>query len=130
MGGIVYIRVPGMQDPKYILKSTIDGRFLFYLTSRDGQIILTSATYLSKSKAVNALFAVQINCTRDELFVRHELSNDQFGFELKAINGKILAGREMYFSSEARENGIELIKQSGYTSQVDDQTVDEAILVF
>jgi len=112
-----------MSHPKYILKSTSNDRFHFNLTAKNGQVILTSQTYSAKSNAVNGIVSVQMNSSMEERYDRKMASNDHYYFNLKANNGQVIGTSEMYTSSEARDNGIESVKQNGQTIEVEDLTL-------
>lgn len=112
-----------MLHPKYILKITNDERYHFNLTAKNGQVILTSQTYNSKSGAVSGIVSVQINSARDERYSRNKTSTNLYYFNLKANNGQVIGTSEMYTSSEARDNGVESVKQNGQSLNVEDQTL-------
>lgn len=112
-----------MAHPKYILKTTTNEKFHFNLTAKNGQVILTSQTYISKSGAVNGIVSVQLNSPNEERFERNKSENGQFFFNLKANNGLVIGTSELYTSAEARDAGIESVKVNGRTLEVDDQTL-------
>jgi uncharacterized protein YegP (UPF0339 family) len=112
-----------MSHPKYILKSTIDDKFHFNLTAKNGQVILSSQTYTSKSGAINGIVSVQVNSSRDDHFVRGISTDDQYYFNLKANNGLVIGTSEMYTTKEARDNGIESVRENGYTKEIEDMTL-------
>jgi len=112
-----------MPHPKYILKSTHDDRYHFNLTARNGHIILTSQTYLTKSSAIKGIESVQINSLIQSQYIRNTASNGLFYFDLKASNGIVIGTSEMYASLESRETGIESVKRNGQIAEVDDQTL-------
>jgi len=112
-----------MSHPKYILKSTADEKFHFNLTAKNGQVILSSQTYTSKSNAVNGIISVQINSSYEDHFVKGMSTNGQHYFNLKANNGQVIGTSEMYTTKEARDNGIESVKENGYTREIEDKTL-------
>jgi hypothetical protein len=111
-----------MSHPKYILKTTSNEKFHFNLTAKNGQVILTSQTYISKASAVNGLVSVQINSTNEERYERSRSENGQFFFNLKASNGQVIGTSELYTTAEARDGGIESVKINGGTLEVEDRT--------
>jgi uncharacterized protein YegP (UPF0339 family) len=112
-----------MNHPKYILKSTTNDRYHFNLTARNGQVILTSQTYTTKSNAINGIESVQVNSPVEERYSRDKASNNQYYFNLRANNGQTIGTSEMYTTSDACDNGIESVKLNGPTSDIDDQTL-------
>ena len=112
-----------MPHPKYILKSSTDDRFHFNLTAKNGQVILSSQLYTTKSNAINGIVSVQINSTKEERYAREKSSNGQFYFNLNASNGQVIGTSEMYTTAEMRDNGIESVKQNGHTLEIEDQSL-------
>jgi uncharacterized protein len=112
-----------MPHPKFILKLTTDERFHFNLTARNGQVILTSQTYTTKAAALQGISSVQTNSPHDEMYSRYPSTNDQYYFNLKANNGQVIGTSEMYNSVDARDNGIESVRQNGQTRELEDQTL-------
>jgi uncharacterized protein YegP (UPF0339 family) len=112
-----------MKNPKYILKSTSDERFHFNLTAKNGQVILSSQMYASKSNTINGIVSVQINSAREERYAREKSTNGQYYFNLKANNGQVIGTSEMYTTAEMRDNGIESVKENGATLHIEDLTM-------
>jgi uncharacterized protein YegP (UPF0339 family) len=116
-----------MSHPKYILKSSADERFHFNLTARNGQVILSSQMYTTKANAINGIVSVQMNSPREDRYVREKSADAQFYFNLKANSNQVIGTSEMYTTSEARDNGIESVKQNGHTIEIEDQTFVSAV---
>ena len=91
---------------KFELKVSSNGKYHFNLKAGNGQIILSSEMYESKSAAENGIESVQKNATDDARFERKESSNGKNYFSLKASNGQVIGKSEMYESASAMENGI------------------------
>lgn len=106
---------------KYVLKKTTDGQFMFNLKAGNGEIILTSERYTSKSGAENGIESVRTNSPHDERYERKKSASNQPYFVLKAVNGQVIGKSEMYSSESARETGIASVKTNGPGSPVDDQ---------
>ncbi|MBP3543214.1 MAG: YegP family protein [Lachnospiraceae bacterium] len=51
-------------------------------------------------------------------------TNTGIKFDLKAVNGQVIATSEVYSSKEACENGIESVKKNAPIAAVEDQTVE------
>ena len=95
---------------KFELKEAANGQFHFNLKAGNGQIILSSEMYSSRSGAENGITSVQKNAGDDARYDRKESSNGKPYFTLKAGNGEVIGRSEMYESTSAMENGIESVK--------------------
>ena len=87
------------------LKKTKDGQFMFNLRAANGEIILTSERYTSRSGARRGIESVRKNAPSDSRFERKP-SGTQFIFRLRATNGKIIGASERYTTQAALEKGI------------------------
>lgn len=97
---------------KFELKTAANGKYHFNLKAGNGQIILSSEMYESKSAAENGIASVQSNAADDARYERKESSNGKPYFNLKASNGQAIGKSEMYESAAAMENGIESVKKN------------------
>lgn len=107
---------------KFELKNAKDGQIMFVLKAGNGEVILTSELYQSKSGAQNGIESVKENAVIDK---RYEIKTSSAGepyFVLKAANGEIIGTSEMYSSETGMENGIASVKENAPSAQVDDQT--------
>ncbi len=107
---------------KYELKKSASGKFHFNLKAGNGQIILSSEMYESKSAAENGIESVRKNGGSDANFEKKTSTGGQPYFSLKAGNGQQIGRSEMYNSDDARDNGIESVKTNSSSTAVDDQT--------
>lgn len=107
---------------KYDLKKSPSGKFMFNLKAGNGEIILTSELYESKSAAENGIESVKKNSASDDNFERKEAKSGQPYFVLKAGNGQTIGKSEMYNSASSMENGIKSVMKNGPDARVDDQT--------
>ncbi|MEM9687675.1 MAG: YegP family protein [Bacteroidota bacterium] len=101
------------------LKKNDKGNYYFNLKAKNGQIILTSEMYNSKSAAENGIDSVKHNSPDDNRYERKIASNDKSYFNLKASNGQVIGKSQMYASEAGMENGIESVK----TNAPDAETV-------
>ncbi len=97
---------------KFELKTSTNGKYYFNLKAGNGQIILSSEMYESKSAAENGIASVQKNAGDDGRYDRKESSSGKPYFNLKASNGQVIGKSEMYESTSAMENGIESVKKN------------------
>lgn len=95
---------------KFELKTAKNGKFHFNLKAGNGQIILSSEMYDSKSSAENGIASVQKNAGDDARYERKMSGKGEPYFTLKASNGQVIGKSEMYSSASAMENGITSVK--------------------
>ena len=98
---------------KFEIKEAANGKFHFNLKAGNGQIILSSEMYESRSSAENGIASVQKNAGDDARYDRKTSTNGKPFFTLKAGNGEVIGKSEMYESESARDNGIESVKSNG-----------------
>ena len=108
---------------KFELKTAANGQFLFNLVAGNGEIILTSETYTTKTAAEAGIAAVRTNAPADERFERKAASGGQPFFVLKAANGKVIGKSEMYANAAAMEKGITSVKKNAADATIQDTTV-------
>lgn len=107
---------------KFIIKKQINGQFYFVLAATNGQTILKSEAYDSKQGCINGMNSVKNNAPEDARYERLVSKNGQFYFNLKARNGEIIGTSEMYTTEPGRNNGIEAVKKSAPTADIEDAT--------
>ncbi|MEP6805617.1 MAG: YegP family protein [Flavobacterium sp.] len=108
---------------KFVITKRTNGEFQFNLKARNGQTILSSEGYSSKSACTNGIESVQKNSKDDTKFEKLESKSGKWYFNLKATNGQIIGSSEMYESVSGRDNGIESVKTNAHEAVTDDQTV-------
>lgn len=84
-------------------------KFYFRLKAGNGQIILASQGYKSKTAAKCGIRSVKSNAVKDEQFDRKESKDGKHYFNLVARNKEIIGSSEMYNSKSSMENGIKSI---------------------
>ena len=94
---------------KFELKKTDGGKFRFNLKAGNGEIILSSESYESKSGAENGIESVKKNAPDDARYDRRSSSGGDPYFVLKAGNGEVIGRSETYSSTSAMENGIKSV---------------------
>jgi len=105
---------------KFELKESSNGQYHFNLKAGNGQIILSSEMYDSKSSAENGIASVQKNAPDDGRYDRKTSANGKPFFTLKAGNGEVVGKSEMYESPTAMENGIESVKSNAPGAPIDE----------
>lgn len=105
---------------KFEITTRKNGEYQFNLKAGNGQVILASEGYSSKSACQNGIESVRKNAQDDSKFERKTSSNGKPYFNLKASNGQVIGNSEMYESETSRENGIESVKKNAPTADVSD----------
>ncbi|MEM6580384.1 MAG: YegP family protein [Pseudomonadota bacterium] len=106
----------------YELKVAKNGEFFFNLLAANGQGILKSEMYSSKSAALNGIASVQSNCSEDGQYECKTSSNGKDYFVLKAKNHQVIGQSQMYESDAGCQNGIESVKTNGVSTEIKDLT--------
>lgn len=104
---------------KFVIKTGNNGDFYFNLKAGNGQIILASQGYSSKSGCDNGIESVRKNSSDDSCFERNTSKDGQFYFNLKSTNGQVIGKSEMYSTEAAMENGIESVGKNAPDATVE-----------
>jgi hypothetical protein len=107
---------------KFELKVAKDGQFHFNLLAGNGQVILQSEMYVTKTNALNGIASIQKNAHEDARYERLTSKSGKPYFVLKAGNHQIIGQSQQYESEAARDNGIESVKKNAPDAQVVDTT--------
>jgi len=101
-----------MAHPSFIIGKTKNDQFQFTLTAKNGQVILTSEQYNSKSACRNGIESVKKNAADASKFSKLTAKNGKFYFNLIAANGQIIGTSQMYSSESNRDNGIRSVEEN------------------
>lgn len=104
------------------LSKSSDGQFRFVLKAGNGEIVLTSELYTSKSAAENGIASVRTNSPLDERYEKKTASNGKFHFNLKAGNHQVIGSSQLYATEQSRDKGIASVKTNGSSQTVKDNT--------
>lgn len=107
---------------KFVITKRVNGEFQFNLKANNGQIILASEGYGTKSSCENGIESVKRNAQDDTKFDRKTAVNGKSYFNLKATNGQIIGTSEMYETVASRDNGIESVKSNAPEAITEDQS--------
>lgn len=105
---------------KFEIKAGKTGKFRFNLKASNGQIILTSEAYESRSAATKGIESVRKNSANDARFERKTAKDGSPYFVLKAANGEPIGKSEMYKSTSSMENGIASVRKNAPDAAVVD----------
>lgn len=109
---------------KFELYQDKRGEFRFRLMAGNGQSILASEGYKTKSGCTNGIASVQKNAPNDGRYERKETKSGKNMFNLKAGNNQVVGTSEAYESVAARDNGIESVKKNAPDAKVVDFTTE------
>jgi uncharacterized protein len=91
---------------KFVLFTGKNGKYHFNLKANNGQVILSSQGYASRSGARNGIASVQRNATDPTRFEKKRTSNGKFHFVLRAANRQVIGSSEVYETERACDAGI------------------------
>ena len=105
---------------KFEITKRKNGEFQFNLKAGNGQVILTSEGYTTKSACNNGIESVRKNSQDEKRFKKLEAKNGKPYFNLTASNGQIIGNSEMYESVSARDNGIASVAKNAPDADISD----------
>ena len=85
------------------------GEFRFRLKAANGNTILASEGYKSKSGCANGIESVRKNCTDPDRFVKKQTAGGKFRFNLTAKNSQVIGASQNYASASGCNNGIKSV---------------------
>lgn len=95
---------------KFELETAQNGQFFFRLKAGNGETILSSEQYTTRSACLNGVESVKKNAPEDERYKRLEAKDGRYYFNLRAGNHEIIGTSQMYKDKSGMENGIESVK--------------------
>lgn len=107
---------------KFVLRKSSNDKYYFNLKAGNGETILSSEMYETKSGAETGIESVKTNAPLDERYERKTSTKGEPYFVLKAANGQPIGVSEMYSSTSARDNGIESVKKNAPGATTEDLT--------
>lgn len=93
-------------DTRFESFKGLDNKYYFHLKANNGQIVLQSQSYSSKSGATSGINSVRTNGANAARFEVRQAADGHSYFVLKAANGQIIGVSEMYESKSNAERGI------------------------
>lgn len=98
------------------------GEFRFRLKAGNGENILSSEGYSSKSSCTNGIESVRKNSAVPARFESKTTASGKHRFNLKASNGQVIGTSQNYSSAASCEGGMKSVAKSAPDAKVDDQT--------
>ena len=109
---------------KFVITLRKNGEFQFNLKASNGQTILTSEGYTTKSACLNGIESVKKNCKVEARFDKKVASNGKPFFNLKAANGQIIGSSQMYVNEKNMLNGVASVVKNAPEAPVVDLTAE------
>ena len=91
---------------KFVITTRKNGEFQFNLKATNGQVILTSEGYTTKTACLNGVESVKKNAVLENRFEVKVAKNGKPFFNLKASNGQTIGASQMYSSERTMKAGI------------------------
>ncbi len=108
---------------KFKITNRNNGEFQFNLHATNGQVILASEGYTTKTACENGIESVRKNSQDEKRFEKLISKNEKPYFTLKATNGQIIGQSEMYESEASRDNGIDSVMKNAADAEIVDETI-------
>ena len=96
---------------------------MFSLTAGNGETILNSEGYSTKSNCQNGIDSVKRSAPDDNKYDLRIASNGKLYFTLEATNGQTIGISELYENETGRSNGILSVKTNAPDAIIQDATV-------
>ncbi len=106
---------------RYVLSrgATLAQPYHWVLKAPNGETILTSENYTTRTGALNGIKSAQRNCKSDSNYKRRASNGGHPYFTLNAPeNGQVIGVSEMYSSEQMRDKGIISVKTHGTTGVI------------
>lgn len=110
---------------KFEIKKDKAGKFRFNLKASNGQVILSSEAYNTKSAVENGIASVRKNSQNDAMFDMKIARNGKPRFNLKATNGQVIGTSQMYSSTFNCSKGIASVMKNAPKALVVDVSVPQ-----
>ena len=108
---------------KFVIIKRVSGEFQFNLKAGNGETILSSEGYSTKSNCQNGIDSVKRNAADENKYDRKTASNGKFYFTLEAINGQTIGISELYENETGCNNGILSVKTQAPDAIIQDATI-------
>lgn len=105
---------------KFTITKGRDDQFYFNLKAGNGEIILQSQGYTTKSSCIDGIQSVKLNSKFDARFVRKISVSGQHFFILIAANYQTIGKSQMYLTKYAMEIGIQSVKSNAPAAPISD----------
>ena len=94
------------------------GEFRFRLKASNGNNILSSEGYKSKSGCANGIESVKKNCTDPARFLKKQTDSGNFRFSLTAKNNQVIGTSQNYKTESGCDNGMASVAKNAPDAKV------------
>lgn len=101
-----------------VYQSGKNNEFRFRLKAGNGQTILSSEGYTTKTSCLNGIESVKKNAPDPRRVTKSTTPSGMFRFALTAANSQVIGTSQNYKSESGRNNGIESIKKNAVKAEV------------
>jgi hypothetical protein len=108
-----------MTTSRFEVFKTTDEQYAFNLIAANGEVVLTSERYTSRSAAENGVAAVRDNAPIEQRYDRRRASDGQHYFVLRGGNHEVIGTSEMYTTTAARDDGIDAVRRSASAARLE-----------
>ncbi len=102
---------------KWVVEQKSDDEFIATLSASNGEVMLTSETYVSEDGARKGIETI-IKAVESGEFVIHKNKSGTFYFKLKSSGNRLLCAGEIYKERTSCENAVESVKRIAADSPV------------
>ncbi|GGZ93465.1 hypothetical protein DC083_07745 [Ignatzschineria ureiclastica] len=99
-------------------------KFYFRLKAGNGEIILSSQGYATKTNCKKGIASVQKNSTDPNRYEKKSSDTGKFSFNLKATNGQVIGSSQSYKSESGCDNGIQSVAKNAVDATIVDLTAE------
>jgi hypothetical protein len=103
--------IPALKRERFEVFTGEDKKSYFHLRAGNGEIVLQSQGYTTRTAALKGVDSVKANGGSDARWEVTETVDGQFGIRLKAANGQIIARGESYASKSNANRAIDSIQE-------------------
>ena len=107
---------------KFVITVRKNGEFQFNLKASNGQVVLTSEGYTTKSACLNGVESVKKNSQEEKRFEKKVAADGRPFFNLIATNGQVIGSSQMYANETNMNNGIASVMNNAKDAQIVDLT--------
>ena len=97
------------------------GEFRFRLKAANGQNILSSEGYKTKTSCMNGVESVKKNSQTPDRFAKKKTPSGKFRFNLTSTNGQTVGTSQSYASESGCNNGMKSVAACASGASTDDQ---------
>jgi uncharacterized protein YegP (UPF0339 family) len=113
----------GTTMPKFQIKKARNGKFFFHLLAPNGEVILASQMYASKTTAKKGIVSVQANAADSDRYEDKINKTGEHYFVLKAKNQQVIGTSESYAGKTGMKNGMKSVSKNAQKAAIEDVIV-------